>query len=125
MYEEQVARGAALLDERKPGWHRQINLERLDMANPCLCVLGQVFAEAARHGQDGYEAGYISLWRKDIPNYGGGLAAEHGFTLDFDLDTSLTVTRRLRWIGLQVAWIAEIRKRDAADKEQTDGIRIS
>ena len=37
-----VRKGARLLDERMPGWWRQIDLERLDIDSPCDCVAGQV-----------------------------------------------------------------------------------
>lgn len=39
---ERVARGAALLDEKYPGWADRINLERFDLGNACTCVLGQL-----------------------------------------------------------------------------------
>jgi hypothetical protein len=39
---ERVARGAALLDEREPGWWQRIDLETLDLGAPCHCVLGQL-----------------------------------------------------------------------------------
>jgi hypothetical protein len=43
---ERVAAGAALLDERDPGWWREgithaIDLDRLDMKRGSCCVLGQ------------------------------------------------------------------------------------
>jgi hypothetical protein len=39
---ERVAKGAALLDEREPGWWRDIDVDRLDLSSPCRCVLGQL-----------------------------------------------------------------------------------
>jgi hypothetical protein len=39
---ERVARGAALLDEKEPGWDKQIDLDRLYVGSPCDCVLGQL-----------------------------------------------------------------------------------
>lgn len=39
---ELVARGAALLDSRLPGWADQIDLESLNIADGCECVLGQL-----------------------------------------------------------------------------------
>lgn len=41
--EQRVAAGAAYLDEHKPGWIDEIELAALDLANTCLCVLGQVY----------------------------------------------------------------------------------
>lgn len=37
-----VARGAALLDEKRPGWASRINIATLDIADECACVLGQL-----------------------------------------------------------------------------------
>lgn len=39
---ELVARGAALLDEKLPDWYNLINLDSLEMADECKCVLGQI-----------------------------------------------------------------------------------
>lgn len=40
---ERVAAGAALLDERMPGWEQDVNPHTLDLSSPCHCVLGQIF----------------------------------------------------------------------------------
>ena len=39
---ERVERGAALLDEKRPGWLDLIDLDRLSIASACRCVLGQI-----------------------------------------------------------------------------------
>lgn len=39
---ERVERGAALLDEKRPGWWQRIDLGRLDLAENCDCILGQL-----------------------------------------------------------------------------------
>jgi hypothetical protein len=39
---ERVARGAALLDQKRPGWEHQIDTGKLDLSQSCFCVLGQV-----------------------------------------------------------------------------------
>lgn len=41
--EERVARGAARLDEVRPGWHRNVNVQTLDISSGRNCALGQVF----------------------------------------------------------------------------------
>jgi hypothetical protein len=41
--EARVRRGAALLDERVPGWMERINLERLRLEDCRACVLGQLY----------------------------------------------------------------------------------
>ena len=38
-----VAKGAALLDKLLPGWHRQIRLNDLEMADGSMCMMGQLF----------------------------------------------------------------------------------
>ena len=42
-----VMRGAKLLDEKSPGWHRRINLHALDLNDCQECILGQVYGEYA------------------------------------------------------------------------------
>jgi hypothetical protein len=39
---ERVARGAALLDARRPGWWRDIDPGRLDIGSERCCVAGQL-----------------------------------------------------------------------------------
>jgi hypothetical protein len=38
---ERVARGAALLDEKEPGWRQKVNPELLEMRSECGCIIGQ------------------------------------------------------------------------------------
>jgi hypothetical protein len=40
---ERVERGAALLDERRPGWWDEVDLSKLDLNSCCRCVLGQLW----------------------------------------------------------------------------------
>jgi hypothetical protein len=42
---ERVERGAALLDERRPGWWDEVDVGRLDIDHCQLCVLGQLWGE--------------------------------------------------------------------------------
>lgn len=39
---EKIAAGAAFLDEHEPGWVDRIDVDRLDLASMCGCVLGQL-----------------------------------------------------------------------------------
>ena len=45
-----VERGAALLDEKRPDWWQDIDLDRLDISTGCTCVAGQLggFSETMR-----------------------------------------------------------------------------
>lgn len=40
---ERVARGAALLDEKRPGWAAEIAIDRLAMQECDSCILGQTY----------------------------------------------------------------------------------
>jgi len=40
-----VARGAALLDEKLPGWDQRIDLDRLNLGDCFTCILGQLFTD--------------------------------------------------------------------------------
>lgn len=46
-YDERVKRGAALLDEKRPGWADEIDLDLLNLRSCTTCVLGQVFLDDA------------------------------------------------------------------------------
>lgn len=37
-----VAAGAQLLDEKIPDWYQRIDLDTLNMADPCNCICGQL-----------------------------------------------------------------------------------
>lgn len=43
MYETEIARGVAALNQTVPNWHERVSLHDLDMMHPHRCVLGQVF----------------------------------------------------------------------------------
>lgn len=47
MYEDRVAKGAALLDRVRPGWEREIVADRLAMQSCELCVFGQLYGDYA------------------------------------------------------------------------------
>lgn len=70
--EESVALGAALLDERLPGWSEQVEIEELNMVSGAYCVLGQVFGDYLDGVADLWESAMNDVHRTD-------LAIEHGF----------------------------------------------
>lgn len=37
-----VERGAAMLDERLPGWEHEIDLDNFVLHSPCKCIFGQL-----------------------------------------------------------------------------------
>lgn len=42
---ERVARGAAFLDQARPGWAHEIDPGLLDLSDSCYCVLGQLIGD--------------------------------------------------------------------------------
>ena len=61
-----VERGAAWLDEHRPGWVGGVDPEELDLSDPHLCILGQLdghFVDAvkARLGGDGDRAAALGF----------------------------------------------------------------
>ena len=80
---ERVARGAALLDAKMPGWAARIDVEWLQLSSCTRCVLGHLFGEFSQAcdllGIRGSEYGFDNgprdelfyelapaLWRKEI-----------------------------------------------------------
>jgi hypothetical protein len=73
---ERVAKGAALLDEKIPGWDKDIDLARLDLASPCRCILGQLhYSEDASEAFDDYWVGLGRLNMNAFTSMAFGFAA--------------------------------------------------
>src|SRR5258708_26132125 len=85
---ERVARGAALLDEKTPGWDKGIYLCILDIDNCERCVLGQVY-----EAQDGNDYGY-STGLKVLGVGIGDPERDYGFDGDWDERNDLTAAWR-------------------------------
>jgi len=94
--EQRVARGAKLLDKKRPGWWRKVRFKDFDMAEPCHCVLGQVFKDKADDDTDGYNAA-LPLLR---------LSATGGTTHGFEAESEGPA-----YDELQFAWWQEISRR--------------
>ena len=98
---ERVERGAALLDAKRPGWWRRINLRRLDIRSACDCIAGQL---------GGYSDTLRALGLLD-----GEEDVEHGFeAIDPDGDVLAGEYHRLvqeDYAALTAAWHDLIGKR--------------
>lgn len=85
---ERVEAGAALLDERMPGWFNMIDVDTLKIFDPTLCVMGQLFGDylggldtldvdiSAGYGFNAYDDEYTELdaaWRELILSRRGQL----------------------------------------------------
>lgn len=88
---ERIERGAALLDERRPGWEAEIDLDRLNLASSTDCVLGQLWGSREWVG---YTRG-LKVLRLGDYNYTPN-AKLHGFTLG--LDSNAVDYRRLTYL---------------------------
>jgi hypothetical protein len=110
MFEVEVARGAALLDHKNPGWWRAINIGFLDMEKCTRCILGQLYGQY-QHGLN-----QLEMWESN--------AARHGFYVMPPLPSSLPyeeehmrnwVQANLEWArqwqALGDAWVTEIERR--------------
>lgn len=68
---ERVAKGAALLDQKKPGWFRNVDLDKLDINARCDCIIGQtvgryspeVLCSIGVGEWDAWEYGFITIFR--------------------------------------------------------------
>jgi hypothetical protein len=91
---QRVAAGAALLDRHEPRWWRQVDPARLDLADPDLDVLGQLYGQ--------FEIGLAVLGEPDPVACG------------FDLDSSEADTDYPLLTG---AWRQAIQQRRASAEE--------
>lgn len=92
--QERVARGAAYLDERTPGWWKRVDLEALNLGDSCDCILGQV-------DRRGYWLSCRDRSLSDEQQWELGFHAGH-------------FASAWVWNGLENHWIAEIKRRREA-----------
>jgi hypothetical protein len=59
-----VERGAALLDEKCPGWAERVDVESLNIASMRRCILGQLYGHYTT-GRDRLELGIGSTYGFD------------------------------------------------------------
>lgn len=98
-----VARGADMLDSRIPGWAERIDVERLDLADGRVCILGQLCANDA-FGCCGWCNGIDDLFADDGRDDDGNTPTDYG------LETS---GEHVTYRDLTVAWTREVMARTA------------
>jgi len=91
--QERVGNGMALLDAKRPGWYKEVDLKTLNIDSCDKCVLGQLYG--------GYEEGV----NKVFPDYIG--VWTHGFCPNI-FESS----------GLTEEWVKQIQARLDIDKIQ-------
>ena len=101
-----VAAGAALLDQRRPGWHQQVDLGRLDLEDWRTDVLGQLygtFGVGVHKLTPGLSEAEVDAW-----------TVAHGFDVD-DTDLGLSAGPRAAYQTLTDAWRDELGRRQGGD----------
>jgi hypothetical protein len=102
-----AAAGAALLDQQRPGWHHQVDGDRLDLEDWRSDVLGQLFGSfgAGVHKlTGGLSEAAVDAW-----------TVAHGFDVD-DTDLVLSAGPRAAYQALTDAWRAELARRQGGDR---------
>lgn len=91
-----VAKGAELLDNERPGWADDIDLESLNMAEGNHCILGQLYGDYV----DGlYALGFTRGWG----------SRGHGFTLHVGWSSASDSMED--WYTLHALWRKEVASR--------------
>lgn len=98
-----VERGAALLDERYPGWEHSVDLAKLDLSDSCRCILGQLFDKDGYYIDGGYTLGVKQL---DLFLSGDSRLSARYFGFNADRRR-----RGVHFSELDEAWIALIKRR--------------
>jgi hypothetical protein len=97
-----AAAGAALLDQRRPGWHLQVEPDRLDLEDWRTDILGQLygsFGAGVHKLTGGRSEAEVDAW-----------IVAHGFDLD-EVDLGLSAGPRAAYQALTGAWRAELAHR--------------
>lgn len=94
---KRVAAGAALLDERWPGWWNEIDTRKLAIHDGRFCVVGQLYG--------GYTRGIISLL---------GLTSSFGAPSEMGFNMTLHAEQMKEAAALHREWLAAIAERKAS-----------
>jgi hypothetical protein len=97
-----AAAGAALLDQRRPGWHQQVDQDRLDLEDWRADVLGQLYGSfglGVHKLTGGLSEAEVDAW-----------TVAHGFDLD-EVDLGRSGGPRAAYRALTNAWWNEVTRR--------------
>ena len=100
-----VAAGAALLDERKPGWWQQVETVQLETQSSSCCVLGQVFGR--------YSAGRRALGSSSLMGMDDHETVARGFAVTGD-EGPVWKPETAEYALLDAEWKRVISERQAA-----------
>lgn len=101
---DRVKAGAALLDDKRPGWWREIAVNRLSMGSCTNCILGQIYGH--------YHRGIFVLQLSDTMTDDNAVC-KFGFDRDrsCEQDGVYWDARMAQFYQLADLWRAEIRTR--------------
>lgn len=95
---ERVARGAALLDEKLPGWVERIDLDKLNLFDDERCVIGQLFTYDPTSESEAFEVGAFDLFGLDYSfNANAPALIEHGFSDRSDVELAIFAELTAEW----------------------------
>jgi hypothetical protein len=95
--EARVARGAALLDEKLPGWVERIDLDKLKLSSGCNCILGQTWdgPTSADSSPFGAHADALALGGDDDIEHGFNAGGEDWFSNEPEYEALTAEWKRL------------------------------
>lgn len=123
MYEEQVKKGAAWLDEMSPGWYKAIDLGRLDLSAYDHCALGQTFGElACRNLCADSKFSLANGFMVDVMAVMEPRKNWWGKVTEFENKELTEKRRQEKFALLSGTWIKEILRRRKADRLMSDAV---
>ena len=102
-----AAAGAALLDQRRPGWHQQVDRGRLDLEDWRADILGQLygsFGAGVHKLTSGLGEAEVDAW-----------TVAHGFDVD-EVDLGLSAGPHGAYQALNEAWRGELTRRRGGER---------
>lgn len=99
-FEREVQKGAALLDQHRPGWERGIDPSSLVIYHIERCILGQLYGDYG----DGKDALLGEGWEMIVS---WEVSAAHGFTVS----PGREYLWNPEWLALRDAWLALLAER--------------
>lgn len=115
-YKARVAKGIALLDEKRPGWADQIDLGKLDIQNGSYCVTAQL---------SGTQNWYEGMQQLGLTQFNTGTYVSHGFNAEDPTDPdgapdNPDYHQGRAYAQLNELWRAEVARRQDRPEEGTN-----
>ena len=122
---EATKRGARLLDQMLPGWHKRMRPEHLDMSSTSLCALGQLFGTDVEMsiGKEMFPEEWNKHFIRKRTGYGVGKELITIWSSDKDAETLKNAEfLRIACAGYdtQCFWAEEVAERLVNDEVQNE-----